>query len=539
MSFKKIASILIIFSVCVMFCSTQEGHAQSKRELRYENENLRKTIDSLKALLAEGIELADTTNVGDTINPAGIGIIDDDAEMYVNAIPGSNSDSLLSVWYLQKQMSLFNEGNINLDSANFVSDIPDEVYISNLKKINSYIPVPYNSIVKNYIIFYTQKIPHKSATILGLARYYIPIFEAIFDYYDMPKELAAVAIIESALNPFAVSRARAKGMWQFMYTTARQYDLELSSYVDERLDPVASCDAAARYLRDAYAIFGDWALAISSYNCGAGNVNKAIRRSGSKNFWDLYRYLPRETRGYVPSFVGALYLLNYYKQFNIVPDKISMPAHLDTFMVHKNLHFEQLSNNLDISVEDLRELNPQYIHDIIPASERGHILRLPYALTNPFIEKEQEIYAYKDSVYFNPIVTSKYANSGGRGGSSDVIRHRVRSGQTLSHIAVKYGVTVAQIKRWNNLKKTTLRIGQVLTIYPRGGGYTPSRASSSKARSTGSSSSGGYTKYTIRKGDSLWEIARKHNMSLNDLLKLNGLTNKSKILPGKTLKVKN
>lgn len=535
MNVKKIVILLIISLLALAPASAQKKPKPSKKQLLIENVSLKKTIDSLKALIAEGIDLSDTTILDDTLNPAGIGLIDDEAEMYVNAVPGSNSDSLLSVWYLQKQMSLFSEGNVNLDSAEFVSEIPDEVYIENLKKMNSFISLPYNNIVKNYIIFYTQKIPHKAATILGLSRYYLPLFESIFDYYDMPKELAAVAIIESALNPFAVSSARAKGMWQFMYSTARLYDLELSSYVDERLDPVASCHAAARYLRDAYAIFGDWALAISSYNCGAGNVNKAIRRArGSREFWDIYRFLPRETRGYVPSFVGALYLLNYHKNFNIVPEKISMPAHLDTFIIHKNLHFAQLSENLGISIEDLRELNPQYIHDIIPASEKGHTLKLPYALSNAFVDKEQEIYAYKDSIYFNPIVYKSSKTFISSSGSSEVIRHKVRKGQTLGHIALKYGVSVAQLKRWNNLKKTTLQIGQIIKIY-KGNSYSGAKSSAK----TSSSSKGGYTTYTIRKGDSLYTIARRHNMSLNDLLKLNGLTTKSKIMPGKTLKVKN
>ena len=185
--------------------------------------------------------------------------------------------------------------------------------------------------------------PERARHILGLCEYYMPIIEEIFDYYGLPKELKAVAIIESALNPTATSRVGAKGMWQFMYNTARQYNLKITSYVDERMDVVKSCHAAAKYLRDSYTIFGDWSLAISSYNCGIGNVNKAIRRAGSREFWDIYRYLPRETRGYVPSFVAALYLMHYYKDHGIIPAQLEMPPHVDTFQIKKNLHFEQIS----------------------------------------------------------------------------------------------------------------------------------------------------------------------------------------------------
>ncbi|MGM9774082.1 MAG: lytic transglycosylase domain-containing protein, partial [Candidatus Egerieousia sp.] len=327
MTIRKITVLLLLAAFCLAGSVANGQNKKSKKELIKENAELRRTLDSLRCILEESIELSDTTTTEDTVNAAGIGFLDDD--LYKNVVPGCNSDSLLSVWYLQKQIGGRHiTDEIDFETANFTSDIPDEVYIENIKKMNSYIPIPFNSIVKNYVIFYMQKMPNKSAMILGLSRYYLPIFEEIFDSYNLPTELAAVSIIESALNPFAVSRANAKGIWQFMYRTAKQYDLEINSYVDERFDPIKSCHAAARYLRDAYTIFGDWALAISSYNCGSGNVNKAIRRSGSREFWDIYPYLPRETRGYVPSFVGALYLLNYYKSYNIVSDNITMPAHV-------------------------------------------------------------------------------------------------------------------------------------------------------------------------------------------------------------------
>ena len=317
-------------------------------------------------------------------------------------------DSLLSLWYQRRNLNLMDIEPSDIDTIVMTSDIPDSVYIERLQKLNSFISVPYNSIIRNHIIYYTQRMPDKMERILGLSAYYIPIFEEIFDKYDLPLELTAMAVIESALNAKAVSRARAKGMWQFMYSTARRYGLTINSYVDERFDPIASADAAARYLRDSYLIFGDWNLAIASYNCGAGNVNKAIRRSGgSKDFWEIYPYLPRETRGYVPSFFAALYAMKYYKEHNLTPDYIPMPPHTDTLKINKMLHFEQIAHYTGASIEELRTHNPQYLHDIIPGTEKEYILQLPYQYTNSFIDHEAEIYAYNDSVYFNPAALKK------------------------------------------------------------------------------------------------------------------------------------
>lgn len=518
-----------------------QAYAQSKKELLKENEKLRRTIDSLQKMLDETvIEISDTTTNADTINPGNLSFLDSD--VYENLSPEANQDSLLSIWYLQRQLATANlPGDMDVDNANYKSDIPDEVYIENIKKMNSYITLPYNNIVKNYIILYTEKMPKRAAMMLGLSSYYFPIFENIFDKYGLPKELAAMAIIESALNPFAVSSANAKGMWQFIYSAARQYNLEIDSYIDERFDPEKSCDAAARYLKDAYTIYGDWALAISSYNCGSGNVNKAIRRAGSKDFWAIYPYLPRETRGYMPSFVGALYMTKYYKNYNIIPDKVSMPAHVDTFMVHKNLHFEQLQEVIGIPVEETRKLNPQYLKDIIPGTEKGLILRLPYNYTAAFVDNEKTIYNYKDSIFFNPILYSGYKSSQ-EGGSR--IYHKVRKGQTLASIAKKYGVTVAQIKDWNNIsaRTKTVKTGRTLVIFKNA--VTTSQPSSSKnsssktASSNTAKNSGGAKYYTVRKGDTLYGVARKNNISLNELLRLNGLTAKSTIHAGKKLRVK-
>ena len=530
--------LLLIFSLIFVpnFAEAQLFKSkESKKLLKQQVETLTKQIDSLKGIIEGGaIEMSDTTTLEEnSATYEELALID--SLVFENATPGSNPDSLLSVWYNERNIPM-ERFIIESDSVELFSNIPDSVYIAKIKKMNSFIPIPYNHIVRNQIIAYTEKMPTFSKKILALSEYYLPIFEEILDYYGLPKELKAMAIIESGLNPVAVSRARAKGMWQFMYRTALQYNLHINSYVDERLDPIKATHAAAKYLRDAYTIFGDWALAISSYNCGTGNVNKAIRRAGgSKEFWDIYPYLPRETRGYVPAFVGALYLLSYHKEYpNLTPEApVTMPAHVDTFAVKENLHFEQIAHNIDIKMETLRLLNPQYIHDIIPGNEKEYILQLPYNYTAAFIEKQDSIYNYKDSVYFNPIVYNKIKQAAAESQSTKVY-HKVRSGETLGGIAMKYRVSLNNLLRWNGLsKKSIIRPGQRLVIYRNGGG--PAVSSGSKATTT---KSGGYEYYTIKRGDTLSGIAYKCGISLNSLLKLNGLSKNSKIYPGRKLKVR-
>lgn len=526
---------LLIAIICLVAIPTFAQNKLTKKQLQQERVELLKIIDSLKSVIDGGaLELSDTTNYEESAYPDNFNYID--SENFADVDPGCNPDSLLSMWYIQKRLTLDNN-KIDMDSVSLTSNIPDEVYIERLNKINSFIPLSFNSIVKNHIIYYTEKMPTKASQILGLSSYYLPMFEEVFDYYGLPKELKAMAIIESALNPTAVSRVGARGMWQFMYRTALQYNLKINSFVDERQDPLASTHAAAKYLRDSYTIFGDWFLAISSYNCGIGNVNKAIRRAGgSKNFWDIYPYLPRETRGYVPSFIAALYLLNYYQEHNIQPAQFNLPAHVDTFKIHKNLHFEQISAVIGIPVEDLKNYNPQYTENIIPGNTAGYTLQLPYNYTAAFVDKEKEIYAYKDSVYFNPVAKEKIK----QGVSTTAPKiHIVKKGETLGHIAMKYRVSVKNLMRWNNLNsKSILRIGQRLKI---NGGVAPasSSSSSSSKSSASTSKSGGYEWYTIKKGDTLLGIAYKFSgVSLNDILKLNGLSKNSKIYPGKKLKIR-
>ena len=450
-----------------------------------------------------------------------------------------NIDSLVGVYYSNshKISENFVDSDFEeLDRDTLTSLIPDSVYINRLNKMNSFIPLQFNRYVKNVIILYTDKIPYKTQEIISLAPYYLPKFEEIFDRYSMPKELKAMAVIESALNPKAVSSAKAKGMWQFIYTTGKRYGLNITSFVDERFDPIKSCEAAAKYLKDAYLTFGDWELAIASYNCGAGNVIKAIRRSGGKtDFWSIYPYLPRETRGYIPAFIAALYVLEYHDAHGITQKAVNVPAHIDTFHVNKMLHFQQVSDVIGIPMELLRELNPQYLHDIIPGTEREYVLNLPYSYTGAFADKESEIYAYKDTAFFNEVAIKKIAENEGSSGDEHRLVHKVKKGETLGRIAARYHVSVANIKKWNNLRSNTLRVGQRLALYGRA---TP-KSSSASASSSGSSQSSSSSKtYTVKKGDTLGRIASKNGVSLSKLLKLNNMTMKSKIYPGMKIRIK-
>ena len=497
------------------------------------NDSLLRVIDTLRMEIND-YELITSS---DTLNS---GTLDLETPDYVpsDSLTLADTDSLMSIWYHQKDLELIEnlEKDVDLDTAVLLSNIPDSIYIERLQKMNSFISVPYNSIIRNYIITYTERIAKQSETMLGLCKYYMPIIEEIFDQYQLPLELKAMAIIESALNPRAVSRVKAKGMWQFMYGTAIRYNLLINSFVDERLDPVKSCHAAARYLQDAYRMFGSWPLAIASYNCGAGNVNKAIRRAGgSKEIWDVYPFLPRETRGYIPSFIAALYMMNYYQEHQLTPVAVNMPVHTDTIKVTKMLHFDQVTHFTGISKKELQDLNPQYLHDIVPGVEREYILRIPYNYTGKFVENEDTIYKYKDSLYFSPATLKKIKESGST--NSQRITHKVKSGETLSHIALKYGVKVKDIQRWNGVKNN-IRIGQKLVIYKGGGpaASTKSSSGSSKAKTT---TSGGYVIYTVQSGDNLWDIAKKFpGVSAQNIMDLNGMNKGSKIYPGMKLKIK-
>ena len=503
--------------------------ADDKKRLEAENVKLRELIDSLKMELeryqaqedlTDSLEIEMLAAYGESMERS---VEEFQPQEYVaQEYTAEMSDSLLNIWYAHRMAS--EEVDFDMDSVKFLSNVPDEVYIERIRKMNSFITLPYNDIVKNYIIMYSEKMPSKMGHMLGLCNYYMPIFEEILNGYDMPEELKAMAIIESAMNPLAVSRVGAKGMWQFMYNTAKIYGLHIDSFVDERLDPVKSAEAAAQYLQDSYEIFGDWNLAIASYNCGAGNVNKAIRRAGgSRAFWDIWPYLPRETRGYVPAFVGALYTLKYHKEHGIKPEAVGMPIAVDTFYINKQLHLRQVSELTGAPLDELKNLNPQYRHEIIPGHEREYILRIPYKYTNAFVDMQDSLYKHKADVYFNPVTIKKIKD----GGDGERIVYKVKSGDYLGKIAGRYRVSVAQIKKWNNLKNNNIRVGQRLVIYR--GGHAPSStsasSSSSSSKSTAASgSSGKKITYIVKKGDVLGKIAESHGVGLSELKRWNNIT---------------
>lgn len=533
MNIKHFISVALA-TVFIAGAASAAPKTDNRKKLEEENRKLQERLDSLQAEL-EKYKAEET--VADSLD---IIVTYEESTETTLEYTTEVTDSLLNIWYAHSMAA--DDPGFDMDSVKFTSSVPDSVYIERITKMNSFITLPYNDIVRNYIIKYSEKMPTSMSHILGLCNYYMPIFEEIFDKYNMPEELKAMAIIESALKTTAVSRVGAKGMWQFMYNTAKQYGLHIDSFVDERFDPVKSADAAARYLMDSYKIFGDWNLAIASYNCGIGNVNKAIRRAGgSRAFWDIWPYLPRETRGYGPAFVGALYTLNYYKEHGMKPEAVGMPVAVDTFHINKQLHFKQISELTGAPLDELKNLNPQYKHEIIPGHEREYILRLPFTYTNSFIELQDTIYRHKFDEYFNPTTIKKIKDDG----DGERIVYKVKSGDVLGRIASRYGVTVAQIKKWNNLKSTNIQIGQRLVIYRRGSG-APSGSASSSSSSTSSSSSSsgnsaaaatGHTTYIVKSGDSFYSIAKNYpGVSAQNIMDYNGL-NSSSLKPGMTLKI--
>ncbi len=474
---KALLTATLVFLTLTL--AAAPGGRKTRKQLEKENEQLRERIIELEAAI-EAIQLEQEEREeieellsGENENKQASGM-DYDA-------PDAATDSLLSQWYMHRSRSGSREAEYDMDSVVFTTDVPDSVLMGRLEKMNAFISLPYNERVKNYMVLYSEKMPRKMAEMMGLSSYYFPIFEETFRRYDLPLELKYMAIIESALNPRAESSAGARGTWQFMYRTAVNYGLRINSYMDERMDPFLSADAAARYLRDAYRIFGDWSLAISAYNCGSGNVNKAIKRAGGKrDFWAIYDYLPRETRGYVPAMVGAMYAFTYAKEYGLQADPVAIPVYVDTFHVHRNFHMAQISEVLGIPIDDVRDLNPQYHKDIIPGASEDVVLRLPFDYTAAFLDLQDSIARYKADVLFaekvadgrsaSPSSTRSATRSSARparGSSSSSgtwVYYTVKSGDNLGKIARKYHTTVKQLKNWNNMKSDFLSIGKRLKV---------------------------------------------------------------------------
>lgn len=465
-----------ILALALILCFLPVGAQarKSRKQLEQDNAELLKKLELLEAeLSAFRADAAEREAIEAELSGENENKVSAALEGYTSA----STDTLLGQWYMHRRSNVSGREMYNMDSVHFTTDVPDSVLMKRLSDMNSFISLPYNETVKNYMILYSEKMPGKMGQMMGLAEYYMPIFEETFRRYELPLELKYLAVIESALNPRAESRVGALGQWQFMYRTAKSYGLRIDSFIDERMDPLLSVDAAARYLRDAYRIFQDWPLAISSYNCGSGNVNKAIKRAGGKtDFWSIYEYLPRETRGYVPAMVGAMYAFNYANEYGLYPEPMSMPIYVDTVHLHRNLHFAQVSETLGIPMDDLRDLNPQYHKDIVPGTGGDEVLRLPFNYTSAFLDMQDSIYNYRSEELFTaskvqdgretvggrPVPTTRSSSSSGSTGQW--VYYKVKSGDTLGKIAQKNHCTVKQLKSWNNLKSDRINIGQRLKV---------------------------------------------------------------------------
>ncbi len=409
-----------------------------------------------------------------------ITVTDDQGDEEVIEFPEAMAfelDSLLNL-YMSKAY-LLEDNDCRMKDVNPVFE--KEVYIDRLKRIPSVIELPYNEVVQKFIDRYSGRLRHSVSYMLGASNFYMPIFEEALETYGLPLELKYLPVIESALNPKAVSRVGATGLWQFMLATGKQYGLKVNSLVDERRDPVKSSYAAAHYLSDLYKVFGDWSLVIAAYNCGPDNINKAIHRSkGVKDYWHIYPYLPKETRGYVPAFIAANYIMTYYCEHNICPMVTRLPAKTDTVMVSRNVHLEQVAAVCNVDIEQLRALNPSYRRDIVPGLTELSALRLPQTEVGRFIDREDSVYNYRADELMTkralvavnddvPTYTSKRSSS--RKSSSRRSRSRrsgktvtIRQGQTLSEIAKRNGTTVAKLKKLNGIKGTNIRAGKKLRV---------------------------------------------------------------------------
>ncbi len=375
----------------------------------------------------------------------------------------NNLDNLLHSWIVGHAQKS------NCRNSEIPTNITDSVYKLRLSKLPCIMEMPFNNSVKAFIELYTVRKRQQMEYMLGMSDYYFPIFEHVLNANNLPLELKNLPIIESALNATAVSRVGAAGLWQFMIPTGRMYGLEVNSLVDERLDPVKSTHAAARFLKDLFSMYGDWHLVIAAYNCGPGNVNKAIRRSGGKrDYWAIYPYLPAETRGYVPIFIAANYSTHYAAQHNICKAKVNMPVITDTIMIKEKVHFEQISQVLNIPIEQIKLLNPQYKKNYIPGNIKPYALCLPLNYANGFYEKYDEIVKHNADTLINNrrdeteiLTITKPVTTTVRG---QVKYPTVKKGQTLGYIAAKYGTSVTKLKKANNIKGSMIQLGQRLKI---------------------------------------------------------------------------
>jgi membrane-bound lytic murein transglycosylase D len=471
-------------------------------------------------------------------------------------------DSLVSTWYVKIAIKN-NLSEYQGDTA--ALQCPDSVYINRLSKINSIISLPFNNIIRNHIQVYTIRQREKFSAVLGLRDYYFPMIEDVFDSYGLPAELKYMAVIESALNPGVVNRhSGATGLWQFMYSTGHMYGLTINSIIDERKDPVKATHAAARYIKDLYQIYNDWILVIAAYNCGPGNVNKAIKRSGNKkDYWEIYYRLPRETRGYIPQYIAAAYAISYFPDHNIVPLALNIPVATDTIMVNKDIHLAQISEVMGIPLGELHALNPQYKTGLVPGSSKPQSLTLPMNHLGDFIDLNDTIRRYKSDVYLGKTTRiddptrSSFITTDIKGKTK--IIYTVQDGDNIGFISEWYRVGASDIRNWNNLYRNTIRVGQKLVVYvdPSKSEYyskintmtfaekqasigkTAASVSPTLATMLPEESDGEFITYTVRNGDTIWDIVKMFDsVTTTQVLTLNNISDPGKIKVGQKLKIK-
>jgi len=413
----------------------------------------------------------------------------------------------------------------------YLPELPTDTLKKRLEALNARTPfnVEYNPSLESVIKSYLKYRRSSFEKLMGLSAYYFPMFEQDLDRFDLPLEIKYLSIVESALKPRAKSRVGASGLWQFMFGTGKQFGLNVSSYVDERYDPIKATEAACKYLSSLYKTFGDWDLALAAYNSGPGNVSKAIRRSGGyKNYWNIRNNLPRETAGYVPAFLATMYIFEYADEHGFVPVKPTVHYYqTDTILVKNMISLEHVSEIIDLEIEELQFLNPSYKLDIIPViKDENYVLRLPEEKMGVFVNNEDSIYAFAKAEFNKrekPLPKYQDAN--------DRVTYRVRSGDYLGKIARRYGVRVSQIKRWNGLRNNNLRIGQRLTIYPR----KPVTSSKSTAVVKKKPIDPNKKTYSVQKGDSLWSISQKFpGVSVQNIKDWNDISG-NKLKPGQVL----
>ncbi|MBO7171799.1 MAG: transglycosylase SLT domain-containing protein [Bacteroidaceae bacterium] len=370
-------------------------------------------------------------------------------------------DSLLNDWNVRSHLTADDSCNATGENPQFT----EEEYISRLSRLPNVIEMPYNKEVRRYIDQYCERMRRSISIFLGAGNFYIPLFEEALESYQLPLELKYLPIIESALNPKATSRVGAAGLWQFMIATGKQYGLEVTSLVDERRDPIKSSYAAARYLKDLYDMFGDWTLVIASYNCGPNNTLKAITRAGGvKDYWKIYPYLPAETRGYVPAFIAANYVMNYYCQHNICPLETNLPQSADTLNVTRNVYMEQIVDLCGVSMDEVKALNPQYRTNLIPGESRPCTIKLPSSAVAAFLTAGDSIYTHRIGELAKNRKVVEVDESKASSSSKGARTVTVRKGDTLGSIAQRNRTTVTKIKRLNGLKNNNIRVGQKLRV---------------------------------------------------------------------------